>query len=275
MKSTVEPMNRYLISSHHVHKKRYNSVELIVFLRVGLVFCFNVANYIVNSVGRKTGRKLWEKKCMAQQVEQKCMQILFYAFKSTYNESIVVWQNRKFATKYHIQRQFAKIWSKKSGKNQQNPILFSFQQYFPIFLVLHESLIRCYLLKLSSYYTKCIFSTFFVSIYINRHQNLLPNALEFPLTKLKLHLSVTTNTQRFASFFSCRHKIKFHVAMQNQYILRLLHFIYELIHFFGNRWSIFTHIIRFFCSSELISLEIHFDGISQYVLGAISLYQYN
>lgn len=40
MKSTVEPMNRYLIPSHHVHKKRSNSVELIVFLRVGLVFLF-------------------------------------------------------------------------------------------------------------------------------------------------------------------------------------------------------------------------------------------
>lgn len=90
-----------------------------------------------------------------------------------------------------------------------------FSSFVPIFLVLRESFIRCYLLELSSYYAKWIFSAFVVCIYIyiNRHRNLLPSALAFSLTKLKLNLSATTNTQWFVDFFYFRYKIRMDVTI--------------------------------------------------------------
>lgn len=106
------------------------------------------------------------------------------------------------------------------------------------------------------------------------------SALAFPLTKLKLHLSVTTNTQWFAPhffLFSPQNTYTWLISMQNYTKLWLLHFICELTQFFGNRWSIFTQKFVFFARFTILSRflwKFISKGLSQIVLDAFILYNW-
>lgn len=279
-KWTVEPMNRYLIpinmSSYnsHVHKKR-NAFCWIESVLRWLSFLFRCSKLHSELSWRNKMDGNYGKKVHCPHKARTQNACKFYFMHLNLHNKSWMWCGRTenvplSATSSNNWLQFDAMKQKTAEWKPTKSNFIQFSAVFFHFLVQLESFIPCYLLKLSSYYTKWIFSALFRR---NLHKSATKYATHcacissgnFPLTKLKLHLSAkTTNAQRFARAFAT-----IFVSIRDYSACKIVTFAFYLrintllwksvVHsyFFSHLWALF--------------FGTHLDGISHHVFCAISL----